>query len=122
MGLDVYMWLNKVTLDIIGLAGNLLSIALLLATPVAHSESHVGFNCEFDSLHSLADPAEKKKDIYGAIRSVLSTSNLPDPFFAVQLFFPLFRLIVSILLHWNGKEGRTELTNYSIANSPLSCS
>lgn len=93
------MWLNKVTLDIIGLAGNLLSIASLLATPVACSESYLGFNCAFDSLHSLDDSAEKKNDVYGSIRSVLSTSNLPDPLFAVQLFFPLFRLIVSILLY-----------------------
>jgi cytochrome P450 len=68
LSFDVYMWLNKATLDIIGLAG---------------------FNFAFDSLHPSAE--EKKNDIYGAIRSVLSIS--PDPFFALQLFFPLFRLI-----------------------------
>lgn len=94
MSFDVYMWLNKATLDIIGLAGKLPSIASLLAAPIASSESHVGFNFAFDSLHPSAE--EKKNDIYGAIRSVLSIS--PDPFFALQLFFPLFRLIVSISL------------------------
>ena len=89
------MWLNKVTLDIIGLAGKSPFMASLLATPITRSESHVGFNSTFNSLHSSA---EEKNDIYGAIRSVLSLSTSPDPFFAVQLFFPLFRHIVSIPL------------------------
>ncbi|KAF8491338.1 cytochrome P450 [Russula emetica] len=69
--LDVFMWLNRVTLDIIGLAG---------------------FNYAFDSLHS---PAEEKKtnDPYRPIRSVLTHAVSPDPFFRIQLLFPMFRLI-----------------------------
>ncbi|KAF8491342.1 cytochrome P450 [Russula emetica] len=87
--LDVYMWLNRVTLDIIGLTGNLLSLSTAL---IALPESHVGFNYAFDSLHS---PAEEKKtnDTYRAIRSVLTHAVLPDPFFPIQYMFPMFRLI-----------------------------
>ncbi|KAI0280140.1 cytochrome P450 [Russula aff. rugulosa BPL654] len=68
---DVYLWLNKVTLDIIGLAG---------------------FNYAFDSLHS---PAEENNtnDIYRAIRSVMSNALSPGPLFVIQLVFPMFRLI-----------------------------
>ncbi|KAI0250884.1 cytochrome P450 [Lactifluus subvellereus] len=68
LSLDVYTWLNKVTLDIIGLAG---------------------FNYTFDSLHS---PDEKQNNIYEAIRSVLS-APARDLILALQLFFPAFRFI-----------------------------
>jgi len=91
---DVYMWLNKVTLDIIGLAGNLVS---LLTASIAHSKSHVGFNYAFDSLHSTAEE-KTTNNTYRAIRSVLSRASSPDPLFVMQLFFPMFRLIVSISL------------------------
>jgi hypothetical protein len=114
------MWLNRVTLDIIGLAGNLLS---LLTAPIAHSESHVGFNYAFDSLHSPAEEKEEKKtnDIYWAIRSVLALTVSPDPFFAIQLFFPVFRLIVSVSLYQKGGE-TNRITHFSTANSSLSSS
>jgi hypothetical protein len=115
----VYMWLNKVTLDIIGLAGNLLS---LLAASIAHSELHAGFNHAFDSLRSPAEEKEEKKsnDIYQAIRSVLAQSISPGPLFAIQLLFPMFRLIVSISLYQRGG-GTDRTTHFSTANSSLSC-
>jgi cytochrome P450 len=65
------MWLNRATLDIIGLAG---------------------FNYSFDSLRSSTEE-KTSNDTYRAIRSVLSRVGLPDPLFALQLFFPMFRLI-----------------------------
>ena len=99
----MYMWLNRVTLDIIGLAGNLLSLSI---ASTAHSESHVGFNYAFDSLHPPAEEKEEEKtnDIYWAIRSVLAHAVSPSPLFAIQLLFPMFRLIVSILLYRKGGE------------------
>ncbi|KAI9460714.1 cytochrome P450 [Russula earlei] len=66
LGVDALMWLNKVTLDIIGLAG---------------------FNYSFDSLNS---PDEKENDIYAAIRSIITSSR--DFSFVVQLFLPIFVL------------------------------
>ncbi|KAI9460712.1 cytochrome P450 [Russula earlei] len=67
LGLDAFKWLNKVTLDIIGLAG---------------------FNYSFDSLHS---PDQKQNVLYGAIRSILASPR--DFSFVLQLFFPMFRPI-----------------------------
>jgi hypothetical protein len=113
----VYMWLNRATLDIIGLAGNLLS---LLTAPLAHSESHIGFNYSFDSLRSSTEE-KTSNDTYRAIRSVLSRVGLPDPLFALQLFFPMFRLIVSISLYQRGGE-TNRITHFSTANSSLSSS
>ena len=101
------MWLNRVTLDIIGLAGNLLS---LLTTCIAHSESHVGFNHDFDSLHSSAEE-KTTNDTYRAIRSVLSRVGSPDPLFVLQLLFPMFRLLVSISLD-SGEEKLTNLPTF----------
>jgi hypothetical protein len=100
------MWLNKVTLDIIGLAGNSCSLSSLFA----HSESHVGFNYAFDSLHS---PTEEKKtnDIYWAIRSSASHALSPGPLFFIQLLFPMLRHIVNISLYQ--MEGKlTELSTF----------
>jgi hypothetical protein len=102
------MWLNKVTLDIIGLAGNCFN-CLIIGCSISRSESHVGFNYTFDSLHS---PAKENNDIYGAIRSVLSFSTSRSPVFALQLFFPIFRLIVSIPLYLKGGGVETELTQF----------
>jgi hypothetical protein len=109
------MWLNKVTLDIIGLTGNLLSV---LIASIAHSESHVGFNYAFDSLHSSAEE-KTTNDTYRAIRSVLSRAGSPDPLFIIQLFLPMFRLIVSFLLDQKG--GETYILFYSqlVALVPL---
>ncbi|KAH9965554.1 cytochrome P450 [Lactifluus volemus] len=68
--LDVYSWLGKVALDIIGLAG---------------------FNYTFDSLHS---GDETQDPIYAAIRSVLPVTNsIRTLIFALQFFFPIFRFI-----------------------------
>ena len=119
----MYMWLNRVTLDIIGLAGNLFS---LLTASIAHSESHVGFNYAFDSLHSPAEEKEEREekktnDVYWAIRSVLTPTVTPNRLFAIQLLFPMFRLIVSILLYRKGGE-TNRITHFSTANSSLSCS
>ena len=111
--LDVYIWLNKVTLDIIGLAGDFLS---LLPALITHSESHVGFNYAFDSLNP---PAEEKrtKDMYWAIRSVMALAVLPSPFFAIQLFFPMFRLFVSISLYLKGLEYKRTTESPTILQS-----
>ncbi|KAI0267190.1 cytochrome P450 [Russula aff. rugulosa BPL654] len=68
---DVYMWLNKVTLDIIGLAG---------------------FNYAFDTLHSLAEE-KRTNDIYWAIQSSASHALSPGPVFFIQLLFPMLRHI-----------------------------
>ena len=101
------MWLNKVTLDIIGLAGNLCSLSSSL---FAHSESHVGFNYAFDTLHSLAEE-KRTNDIYWAIQSSASHALSPGPVFFIQLLFPMLRHIVSISLYQ--KEGElTELPTF----------
>ena len=107
-------------MDIIGLAGNLLS---LLTASIAHSESYIGFNYAFDSLHPPAEEKEEKKtnDIYWAIRSVLELALSPGPLFAIQLFFPMFRLIVSVSLYQNGGE-TNRVTHFSTANPSLSSS
>ncbi|KAH9054511.1 cytochrome P450 [Lactarius vividus] len=68
LGLDAFVWLNKVTLDIIGLAG---------------------FNYAFNSLHS---PDENQNELYESIRSML-TIKASQFMFILQLFFPLFRPI-----------------------------
>jgi hypothetical protein len=114
------MWLNRATLDIIGLTGNLLS---LLTASITHSESHLGFDYAFDSLHTPAEESEEKttNDTYRAIRSVLSRTGSPDPFFAMQLFFPMFRLIVSISPYQQRGETHSVI-NFFTANSSLSCS
>ena len=106
----MYIWLNRVTLDIIGLAGNLLS---LLVASITHYKSHAGFNYAFDSLSSPAEE-NKTKDMHQAIRSVLAQSAIPRPFFAIQLFFPMFRLIVSISLYQRGGE-TNRITHFSTA-------
>ncbi|KAH9965553.1 cytochrome P450 [Lactifluus volemus] len=66
--LDAYTWLNKVTLDIIGLAG---------------------FNYTFDSLHS---GDETKNPMYTAFRSIVM-ANARNLVFIIQFAFPLFRSI-----------------------------
>ncbi|KAH9169230.1 cytochrome P450 [Lactarius sanguifluus] len=68
LGLDTFTWLNKVTLDIIGLAG---------------------FDYAFNSLHS---PDGRQNELYDSIRSML-TIKLGEFMFVLQLFFPLFRPI-----------------------------
>jgi len=68
LSLDAFMWLNKVTLDIIGLTG---------------------FNYTFDSLHSQD---EKQNDLYGAIRTIVMFGE-PRLLFVLKLFFPIFRSI-----------------------------
>ncbi|KAH9054513.1 cytochrome P450 [Lactarius vividus] len=67
LGLDTFTWLNKVTLDIIGLAG---------------------FNYAFNSLHS---PDESQIELYESIRSMVTIKV--EFMFLLQLFFPLFRPI-----------------------------
>ncbi|KAH9030860.1 cytochrome P450 [Lactarius deliciosus] len=67
LGLDTFTWLNKVTLDIIGLAG---------------------FDYAFNSLHS---PDENQNELYESIRSMLTIKV--EFMFLLQLFFPLFRPI-----------------------------
>ncbi|KAH8985283.1 cytochrome P450 [Lactarius akahatsu] len=68
LGLDTFTWLNKVTLDIIGLAG---------------------FDYAFNSLHS---PDDKQNELYESVRSML-TIKVGEIMFVLQLFFPLFRPI-----------------------------
>ena len=86
----------------------------LLAASIAHSKSHVGFNYAFDSLSSSAEE-KKTKDMHQAILSVLAQCAKPGTFFAIQLLFPLFRLIVSISLY--KKEGKS--SNYPLFYSQL---
>jgi len=68
LSLDAYLWLNKATLDIIGLTG---------------------FHYTFDSLHS---PDEGQDALSEALRNILSVS-MNKVVFALQLFFPIFRNI-----------------------------
>ncbi|KAH9980692.1 cytochrome P450 [Russula compacta] len=68
LSFDAFTWLNKATLDIIGLAG---------------------FNYTFDSLHSTD---EKQDDLYGAIRSIIKAPS-SGLIYILQLFFPIFRPI-----------------------------
>ncbi|KAH8977228.1 cytochrome P450 [Lactarius akahatsu] len=68
LSFNTFVWLNKVTLDIIGLAG---------------------FNYAFNSLHA---PDEKQNELYESIRSMLTT-KAGQFMFILQLFFPLFRPI-----------------------------
>jgi hypothetical protein len=95
---NVYMWLNRVTLDIIGLTGNLLS---LFTASSCTFRFYVGFNYAFDSLHSSGEE-KTTNDTYQAFQSVLSRTGSPDPLFAIQLLFPMFRLIVSTSLYEEG--------------------
>ena len=59
---------------------------------IVRLESCVGFDYTFGSLHS---PDEEQNDLYRAIRSLLNVST-SRTIFAIQLFFPIFRIIVSI--------------------------
>ncbi|KAF8267241.1 cytochrome P450 [Lactarius quietus] len=68
LGFNAFIWLNKVTLDIIGLAG---------------------FDYNFNSLRS---PDESQNELYESIRSIL-TAKAGEFMFILQLFFPLFRPI-----------------------------
>lgn len=62
---------------------------------IAHFESFSGFHYTFDSLHS---PDEGQDTLYGAIRNLLS-AKVNKVIFAFQVFFPIFRYIVSIFFH-----------------------
>ncbi|KAI0044004.1 cytochrome P450 [Auriscalpium vulgare] len=66
--LDAFNWLNRVTLDIIGLAG---------------------FNYEFDALNSTEDHPNELSE---AVRKMFSFRNL-DPVFMLQIVFPPARII-----------------------------
>ncbi|KAI0267368.1 cytochrome P450 [Gloeopeniophorella convolvens] len=67
--LDAFVWLNKASLDMIGLAG---------------------FNYDFDALHV---PEDKPNALNEAVQHMV---QFPNPlFFFVQIFFPLFRLLPS---------------------------
>ncbi|KAI9443955.1 cytochrome P450 [Lactarius indigo] len=68
LSFNAFVWLNKVTLDIIGLAG---------------------FNYTFNSLHS---PDENQNELYESIRSMFM-AKAGEFMFVLQLFFPLFRPI-----------------------------
>ncbi|KAJ3872268.1 cytochrome P450 [Lentinula edodes] len=68
--IDAFMWINKLALDTIGLAG---------------------FDYNFDSLHAN-DPGDQPNELLQAVRS-LFTFNFFTPAFIFQLFFPLARLI-----------------------------
>ncbi|KAH9169235.1 cytochrome P450 [Lactarius sanguifluus] len=68
LNFNAFVWLNKVTLDIIGLAV---------------------FNYTFNSLHS---PDENQNELYESIRSML-TAKAGQFMSMLQLFFPLFRPI-----------------------------
>ena len=92
LSLDAITWLNKVTLDIIGLAGDPLSAQF---TPqdvlISHSVPQTGFDYTFNSLRS---PDENQNELYESIRTIFNTKS--DGFmFVLQIFFPLFRPIVS---------------------------
>jgi hypothetical protein len=101
LNLDALNWLNKVTLDIIGLAGKSLSAALFLSL-IAPFKSCVGFGYTFDLLHS----DEEQNDLYRAIRTILKVAA-GNVFFALQLFFPIFRRIVSTPAPVFGRERKT---------------
>jgi hypothetical protein len=102
LNLDALNWLNKVTLDIIGLAGKSLSAVLFLSL-IAPFKSCVGFGYTFDLLHS---PDEEQNDLYRAIRTILKVAP-GNVIFALQLFFPIFRRIVSIPAPVFGRESKT---------------
>ncbi|KAI9443952.1 cytochrome P450 [Lactarius indigo] len=89
LGFDAFVWLNKVTLDIIGLAGNTRSSTHLQDVLIAYSASQTGFNYTFNSLNS---PDENQNELYESIRSIL-TIKAGVSMFVFQLFFPLFRPI-----------------------------
>ena len=113
LSLNTFMWLNKVTLDIIGLAGNSPFSAPSFATLIALCQSPTGFNYPFNSLHSTG---EEQNDLYEAIRSILIAPSR-SLIHGLQLFFPIFRAIVSIPLIWRGQR---ELTSFHVANASLS--
>ena len=101
LGLNAFTWLNKVTLDIIGLAGDLLSFQFTSRDVlIARSLPQTGFDYTFNSLHSSD---EKQNELYDSIRSMF-TAKAGDFLFVLQLFFPFFRILVSIYtFRW--KEG-----------------
>ncbi|KAH9030859.1 cytochrome P450 [Lactarius deliciosus] len=68
LNFNAFVWLNKVTLDIIGLTG---------------------FDYAFNSLHS---PDENQNELYESIRSMFAI-KAGQFTFLLQLFFPLFRPI-----------------------------
>ena len=92
LGLNAFTWLNKVTLDIIGLAGNPLSVSIYLQDVlISRSVPQTGFDYTFNSLHA---PDKEQNELYEAIRSMFSTTS-GGFMFVLQLYFPLFRPIVS---------------------------
>ncbi|KAH9005440.1 cytochrome P450 [Lactarius hatsudake] len=89
LGLDTFTWLNKVTLDIIGLAGDpFLSSLHLKDVLITYSVPQTGFDYAFNSLYS---PDEKQNELYESIRSMITIKV--EFMFLLQLFFPLFRPI-----------------------------
>ncbi|THH11443.1 hypothetical protein EW146_g8046 [Bondarzewia mesenterica] len=73
---DAFAWLNKVTLDIIGLAAS------------SMSDHFQGFNYDFDSLHS---PDDKPNELNEAVRTMFSF-DVEKLSFLLQLFFPPTRI------------------------------
>ena len=64
--IDAFAWLNKVTLDIIGLAGTS-SIAFHTCERMTHC--HTGFDYDVDSLHA---PEDQPNELNEAVRTIFS--------------------------------------------------
>ena len=76
----------------IGLTGDWPSSSLTLLL-IEHFESCVGFQYNFDSLHS---PDDRQDDLYGAICDSLKANLSSNKIiFTLQALFPIFRRIVS---------------------------
>ena len=87
--LDVMSWLNRTTLDIIGLAGKMSPVSGRMG---CHS-SWLGFNYNFDALNANKKPNELNE----AFATMFSTGQRPTILHILQAQFPLLRILVSTM-------------------------
>ena len=115
LSLNAFTWLNKVTLDIIGLAGEPTHCSIhLREVLISHSVPKTGFDYSFNSLHS---PDEKQNELYESIRSIFTIQS-SGFMFILQMFFPLFRPIVGF---YSFRKSMCHKSS-SLANFPHACS
>lgn len=90
---DVLAAMNRVTLDIVGLAGELLRCArpVLDRDPDSDLASHTGFGYNFDALRSRED------DLSSAFEAIMKSDNSPAQSTIIPLIGGIAPWIISVV-------------------------
>lgn len=101
--IDAYGWMNKATLDMVGLAGECIAASLTLSNILYPSSPSLGFNYEFNSLRGSEG---QPKELQQAVRDMFAFDYV-NPVIVMQLLIPPTRIIVSVVV---GQPGGSILT------------